>query len=878
MTRQNTNLNAPADLINVTSTANSRRGDPLRTAFIKINDAFDRADANFVELYASLGGGGNGTSVVTGSTAPSSPSVGDLWYDTISGRTYIYYDSNWVDANPVDGAGINSTNELVNGVHTVSLNSTGKVSLPTNLTIDAGVIGKSSTNVISEETVSGTISETTEIESQIEIETTGIVIAKRIRLTVDDTVTTSVDEVGSTLTVNNAGAVLKHYTEPDGPNNSAYFQIGTSNAGAVIEGVEENVGSNIYGRVTAAQGVVHIATGVDAVNNDWVFDVDGILTLPYNNYLETIDTNLQIGSQGVVTIRSDAASSTTTKAWAFDKSGTINTPLMLPLTFTAVLDSAHKTGAALTLTDTPWEFTVQFQVNPNGTVETMMNSIFPNLVNPGYTTADQFSFTEADHGIPGYTFELELDNLVLAGPAGWTASPVVSIPPEYPSTVKSLGAIKLTANDQNLVFGTDGRLTLPDALYVTTGLDGAIIGTNGVVVKAKNANPLSLEWSLNDEENIYAENPALNTVTASLAFGLNGVNIEVNNPDNGGSWTFGPDGKLSVPGPIFRDGGLYMNSSGSTTAASVFVNGFGGSVILRTANNADQVSYDLTFDVNGETSFPGRLNFSDGSTLGDNILTGAVDSDLGLEVKRTITVSDVAAAGSTTGTLIVDISENDDITVVAPGWEINAGSEIAPQWMMVTVITFNPDNTRFEITVDGFVFEPGNTYTFRNPVPESNIWVIRSQTGGILGPGGAIITNETAALGGGLTYRELAIELPTPDGLNEQRWVFDNDGTLESPAGGTINTSRLDANNLNASYINYQTNDPIQIGAGNGSRFTVNMGRFQVLADVPLTSVGSDGDVVGCVAFDATYIYYCTGLYNGVSHIWKRVALSNDTW
>ena len=51
----------------------------------------------------SVLGGSGSSSVTTGETAPVGPSLGDLWYDTISGRTYIYYDSNWVDANPVDG-------------------------------------------------------------------------------------------------------------------------------------------------------------------------------------------------------------------------------------------------------------------------------------------------------------------------------------------------------------------------------------------------------------------------------------------------------------------------------------------------------------------------------------------------------------------------------------------------------------------------------------------------------------------------------------------------------------------------------------------------------------------------------------------------------
>jgi len=40
------------------------------------------------------------TLVSVGSTAPASPATGKLWYDTISGRMYIYYSGAWVDANP----------------------------------------------------------------------------------------------------------------------------------------------------------------------------------------------------------------------------------------------------------------------------------------------------------------------------------------------------------------------------------------------------------------------------------------------------------------------------------------------------------------------------------------------------------------------------------------------------------------------------------------------------------------------------------------------------------------------------------------------------------------------------------------------------------
>jgi len=48
----------------------------------------------------SIGQGGNG-SIVQSQDAPSSPTTSTLWYNTLDGRTYVYYDQSWVDANPI---------------------------------------------------------------------------------------------------------------------------------------------------------------------------------------------------------------------------------------------------------------------------------------------------------------------------------------------------------------------------------------------------------------------------------------------------------------------------------------------------------------------------------------------------------------------------------------------------------------------------------------------------------------------------------------------------------------------------------------------------------------------------------------------------------
>ena len=52
----------------------------------------------------------------------------------------------------------------------------------------------------------------------------------------------------------------------------------------------------------------------------------GILTLPSSSYLESTDTNLKVGAQGTVTIRSNAASNLTTNSWTFDTTGNLTLP------------------------------------------------------------------------------------------------------------------------------------------------------------------------------------------------------------------------------------------------------------------------------------------------------------------------------------------------------------------------------------------------------------------------------------------------------------------------------------------------------------------------------------------------------------------------
>jgi len=87
---------------------------------------------------------GGGASVTTSNTAPSSPSSGDLWWNSMDGNMYVYYndgDSNqWVQSNPAQpgptgsggGGGASVTSYANTSAFPSSGNSVGDFAFATN--------------------------------------------------------------------------------------------------------------------------------------------------------------------------------------------------------------------------------------------------------------------------------------------------------------------------------------------------------------------------------------------------------------------------------------------------------------------------------------------------------------------------------------------------------------------------------------------------------------------------------------------------------------------------------------------------------------------------------------------------------------------------
>jgi len=65
------------------------------------NDVLYYNGSAFVNTsLANIGGAGNAVTTIS-TSAPASPSAGNLWFESDTGKTYIYYDSYWVEVGAV---------------------------------------------------------------------------------------------------------------------------------------------------------------------------------------------------------------------------------------------------------------------------------------------------------------------------------------------------------------------------------------------------------------------------------------------------------------------------------------------------------------------------------------------------------------------------------------------------------------------------------------------------------------------------------------------------------------------------------------------------------------------------------------------------------
>ena len=174
------------------------------------------------------GDGSNLTGISAGGatvsiSAPSTPSNGDLWYDTGDGRTYIYYTDNdssqWVDASPVVTgivtASITADELVVTGVSSLSqvnvtyIDSVGIITARNGITVSTGTA-------------------TTALIVNGDARITGILTVGGSSLTLDGT--NNIVNVGTALTLGHTQGLQFHTQNL----HSTGFEVNNINASGVI--------------------------------------------------------------------------------------------------------------------------------------------------------------------------------------------------------------------------------------------------------------------------------------------------------------------------------------------------------------------------------------------------------------------------------------------------------------------------------------------------------------------------------------------------------------------------------------------------------------------------------------------------------------------
>lgn len=180
--------------------------------------------------------------------------------------------------------------------------------------------------------------------------------------------------------------------------------------------------------------------------------------------------------------------------------------------------------------------------------------------------------------------------------------------------------------------------------------------------------------------------------------------------------------------------------------------------------------------------------------------------------------------------------------------------------------------TDYNNTEKTWAFNPDGSLTFPNA--SGNINVTNSYIN-LSSPNGVELQYDSGKGLMGIEVGEAYIKPSDSTGTLTAEWLFlaPTAGEGSSPAkivfpDLTEQTTAWDPNNTDWAAI---IGPAIQFnGLPVGTRFT---------QPVPLTSKGAEGDAAGTVAFDGSYIYYCTATWtDGVADIWKRVAWSADTW
>jgi hypothetical protein len=340
-------------------------------------------------------------------------------------------------------------------------------------------------------------------------------------------------------------------------------------------------------------------------------------------------------------------------------------------------------------------------------------------------------------------------------------------------------------------------------------------------------------------------------------------------------------------GVIVGDGTNFVLETGDTLRTS-----------LGLAIGSDVQAYNAKLaDISGLAATDGNIIVGDGSNfVAENGATAR--ASLGLAIG-----SDVQAYNARLADISgLDVTDGGFIVGDGSNFVLETGGSARTSLGLAIGSDVQAHNAKLD-DISGLAVTDGNIIVGdgSNFVAESGA-TARTSLG--LGSGDTVIFNAifnnagnfAVSSGGDVTCEDLTVNASISSSNTEQAVSFvdplirlNSQNQSERDCGaysslGSNNNLGLIYDASDARFKLYESlNDPnafnrFDFAAGSAAAANVELGTIILKKAAPTSSTGSAGDITGMIAADSNYLYYCTGNHNGTTNIWKRVALSSDTW
>ena len=472
------------------------------------------------------------------------------------------------------------------------------------------------------------------------------------------------------------------------------------------------------------------------------------------------------------------------------------------------------------------------------------------------------------------------DVIISSGSGGADGTGYISLLSNYITTSGTWIGTQ-TMDIKGSVFGDDSTLLVDGVAGKIVGnVDTSIVETNIVTSQGGNLNATGATLIVAAANGTAQGGPTL-------------VGGAVGTAGNGGSTNlFGGPGNAGNGGNVFVSGGLGTGGDGgdvSVYAGNGSVNG--GNTYIGSGNGGS--------GTDGSVIFTGLVDFSSATIDWVPIVSGVLVNN-GLPTLPTQTLDISGSVFGDDSTLLVDGVNGTipaaNLTGVMPALD---GSNLTGVTTGFSNITSTPTTLAgYGITDAATLASPAFTgtvdfssadvtgagFTFNQPVGGGSTELGFDADTIDFGDGKTIDMQNSSVLFGGSTVKTpgiKSVDVQSEITLADEGGAgirIENQTTTSDPI--TIaGSGDVSINSLNGEVLIETDMNGLHRIFMNTGKLTLQQDYIRVITYPPSSSKGAAGDEFGMFAFGSGYIYYCTTSYtDGVADIWKRVAWSADTW